>query len=34
MAASYSKFTYDELDALQITVQTEGLNLHTYALLK
>jgi hypothetical protein len=29
MAASYSKFTYEDLDNLQISVQTEALNLGT-----
>lgn len=34
MAASYSKFTYDDLDALQISVQTEPLHLDTYPLIE
>jgi hypothetical protein len=34
MAASYSKFTYDDLDALQISVQTEALNLDNAPLVE
>lgn len=34
MAASYSKFTYEDLDALQISVQTEALHLETSTLVQ
>ena len=34
MAASYSKFTYEDLDALQISVQTEALHLGTSPLVQ
>ena len=34
MAASYSKFTYDDLDALEITVRTEPLHLENIPIVE